>query len=342
MRRVLLTGADGFIGSHCLEHFLATTDWQIVCIAMWDHGGISERLTQSRMMREHTRVEIHTHDLSAPLSPLLLRKLGRIDAVVHFAAESHVDTSISEPRMVISNNVACTLTVMEAARVLQPAIVIQVSTDEVYGPAEDEVGHAEWSPLLPSNPYSGSKAAQEVIAASYWRTFGVPVAISNAMNCVGERQHPEKFLPMVIRRVLRGETLDIHASADHSDMGSRIYLHARNYSDACRWLIERNEVTHFNTGVRPPPHGTRPDKWNIPGQSRLSNLEFAQRVAAIIGKPLSWRVVDGNAGRPGHDLHYGLDGRKIHAAGWAPPVAFDAALVKTVQWYLNNPQWLDL
>lgn len=340
MRHVLLTGADGFIGSHCVEHLLANTDWQILCLSSWNHGGFTERMTESHLIEHQDRVQVYTHDLVADLSPILLRKLGAIDAIVHFAAESHVDTSIASPRMVIENNVACTLTVLEAARALRPRIVIQVSTDEVYGPTTDDVGHPEWSPLLPSNPYSGSKASQECVAVAYWRTYGVPVVISNAMNCVGERQHPEKYLPMVIRRVLRGEVVQIHAAP--GDVGSRNYLHARTYADACRWLIARDEVTQFQTGDRSPPFGTRPDRWNIPGQKRLSNLAFAQQIADIIGKPLRYEIADGNLSRPGHDLHYGLAGEKIRRAGWEPPMDFDRALVKTVEWYLRNPSWLEL
>ena len=340
MKRVLLTGADGFIGSHCVEHFLANTDWQIVCISSWRHGGFTERMTESHLAEHRKRVDVYTHDLVADLSPLLIKKLGRIDAIVHFAAESHVDTSIAYPRIVTENNVDVTLTMLEAARKLQPDIMIQVSTDEVYGPALDDVGHAEWSAMLPSNPYSGSKAAQESVCIAYWRTFGVPVVISNAMNCIGERQHPEKFLPMVIRSVLRGDEVTIHASDD--GIGSRNYLHARTYSDACKWLIEREQVTQFQTGNRKPPFGARLDRWNIPGQCRLTNLEFAEKVASIIGKPLRYNLTDGNLSRPGHDLHYGLDGAKIKAAGWTSPMDFDASLEKTVAWYLHNPSWLEL
>ncbi len=339
VKRVLLTGADGFIGSHCVEHFLARTDWQIVCLSSWSHGGFTERLTDSHVADHRRRVEVYTHDLTADLSPLLLSKLAPIDAVVHFAAESHVDTSIAEPRMVILNNVACTLTVLELARRLTPKIVIQISTDEVFGPADD-VGHAEWSPLLPSNPYACSKGSQELAAISFWRTYGVPVVIVNAMNNIGERQHPEKFLPTVVRSVMRGETVRIHASGD--TVGSRNYLHARTFADACRWLIERGEVTHFQTGDRPPPYGARPDRWNVPGQKRLTNLEFAQRIATLVGKPLHYELIDGNQDRPGHDLHYGLDGTKITQAGWVAPMDFDASLEKTVAWYLNNPSWLEL
>lgn len=334
MKRVLLTGADGFIGSHCVEHFLATTDWSIVCLSSWNHGGFTERMTESHLGEHRGRVTVLTHDLRADLSPLLIRKLGSIDAIVHFAAESHVDTSIAQPRMVIENNVACTISVMEAARRLEPKIVIQVSTDEVYGPAVDDAGHPEWAPLLPSNPYSGSKGAQECVSICMWRTFGVPVVIANAMNCIGERQHPEKFLPMVIRGVLAGAEVSIHASPE--GVGSRNYLHARTYADACRWLIARGSPAMYAAGA------ARPDRWNIPGQRRLSNLEFAQRIADLIGKPLNYSIMDGDKARPGHDLHYGLDGAKIAAAGWKAPMDFDASLEKTVAWYLKNPAWLEL
>jgi dTDP-D-glucose 4,6-dehydratase len=140
---------------------------------------------------------------------------------------------------------------------------------------------------------------------------------------------------MIIRCVLQERIVRIHASED-GIAGSRNYLHARTYSDACRWLIERGGVAHFDAST------DRPDRWNIPGQKRLSNLEFAQRVAAIIGLPLKYEIADGNISRPGHDLHYGLDGTKITEAGWTPPLDFDAALERTVRWYLRNHTWLEL
>lgn len=356
---ILITGADGFIGSHMVEHILATKpDWPIVCLCSWRQGGIAERLSDSSHFQKHRdRVRVITHDLTAPLSPLAVESLMDVTGIVHFAADSHVDRSIEDPPRVIANNVAVTVNALELARQIKPWVFVQISTDEVYGPAPDGYCHKEWDPIIPSNPYSASKAAQEAIAISYWRTFAVPVVITNTMNNVAERQSAEKFLPMIIRRVLRGETLEIHAVGDR--VGSRYYLHARNHADAVCYLIEKHGFRYYpdgipegaNVAVDPPPwtgmtehmypKADRPPRYNVVGEKELTNLELAQMVAGIIGKPLRYELVDAHSSRPGHDLRYALDGTKLADAGWTPPVPLEASIKKTVKWYLANPEWLE-
>lgn len=338
-KRVLITGPDGFIGSHCVEHLLATTDWHIVGLASWRQGGMGARLSDSRHVQANrNRLTVLTHDLRGPIDSVLTRQIGHCDAVIHFAADSHVDRSIETPRPFIENNVAVTLTMLEWARVARPGVFIQISTDEVYGPAYGEHRHREWEPAIPSNPYSGSKAAQEAIAISYWRTYGVPVVITNTMNNVGERQHPEKFLPMIIRRVMRDEVVTIHAV--DGKPGSRFYLHARNHADACRWIIDRGEPSSFPGLGRPGPDADRPDRWHIVGDVELDNLALARLVARMVGKPLRYELVDAHSARPGHDPRYALDGAKIADAGWTPPVPFIESLERTVRWYMAHPEWL--
>lgn len=328
---LLLTGADGFVGSHILEHVLETTDWDVTIICSWNQMGISERVSLVRQGREE-RVRVQTHDLRAPLSDVLREWIGEVDYIINCASESHVDRSITDPGQFIRNNVDLVINMLDYARFAEPDAFIQISTDEVYGPAPGTMRHAEWSPIKPSNPYSASKAAQEAIAYSYWRTYGVPVIITNTMNIIGERQDPEKYVPMIIRSVLDGETLTIHGSPEA--IGSRFYLHARNQADALITLLQQCAERHHS-------EGDDMARFNVVGELELNNLELAQMVADHIGMPLKYELVDFHSTRPGHDLRYALDGTKLDEEyGWTPPVPFQESLERTVDWYIKHPEWL--
>lgn len=334
MKRVLLTGAGGFIGHHVLEHLLHETDWQLVATDSFRHKGKTDRIRQvleNGPPEWRERVQVVMHDLGAPVASQLAHKIGAVDYVLALASLSHVDTSITDPVGFTRNNVDIALSTLEYARDAAPRHLIWVSTDEVYGPVKSGYAHMEWAPILPSNPYAASKAAQEAIAISYWRTYGVPLSIVNCMNLIGQRQDPEKYLPMLIRRIHRGEQVTVHGRED--DIGSRHYLHARNLADAILYVFRSLPPAPF-------PLSGRPDRYNIVGPDRVSNLELAEQVATIIGEPLRYRLEDFHTTRPGHDPHYGLDGGKLAALGWKPPVPFAASLEKTVRWTLANPEWL--
>ena len=340
-KTVLITGPDGFIGSHCVEHILSTTDWDVVCSASWRHDGVPERLSDSEYVKfNRSRLRFITHDLTSPFSKVAISRLPKINYIIHFASDSNVDRSISHPVDVIRNNVLVTLHVMELARIIKPKAVIQISTDEVYGPAEDGYNHKEWDPIIPSNPYAASKAAQESIATSYWRTYGVPVILTNTMNNIGERQSADKFLPMIIRSVLNGDCVNIHSSK--GVVGSRYYLHARNHADACVHLLKVKPPSSYKTHGRLPPYSDRPDRWNVVGDREIDNLSLAKEVASIIGKPLVFDLVDAHSCRPGHDLRYALDGDKLWGSGWVAPVSFDRSLEQTVKWFVDNQEWLSV
>lgn len=319
-----MTGAAGFIGAHAIEYLQENTDWDIVGLASFRHRG-----DPLRAWRFSHRTTLLHADLTAPIGPRLAAEIGLVDYVWHFAAESHVDRSIAEPRPFIENNVSVTITMLEYARLTKPRVFVQVSTDEVYGPAPRGTAHKEWSAHVPSNPYSASKAAQEAIAVAYWRTYGVPVAITSTMNNIGERQDPEKFVPMVIRKVAAGEVVPIHGTP--GNIGSRFYLHAQNHADAIRFLCERPVAMY--------PAMPMPDKYNVVGEQEIDNLALAQRIAEIIGKPLRYELIDFHSARPGHDARYALDGSKLAALGWKAPVPLDEALVRMVNWTLNHPEW---
>lgn len=329
MTTVLVTGIAGFIGSHTVEHLQEATDWRIVGLASFRHSGDPLRLDSF----DFGRTEIHRCDLTAPISPRLADRIGPVDYIINMAAESHVDRSIIDPRPFIENNVSLAITMLDYARVVRPKAFIQISTDEVYGSAPPGTFHKEWSTLLPSNPYSASKAAQEAIAISYWRTFGVPVIITNTMNNFGERQDTEKFVPKVIKNVYNQESVTIHGREGY--IGSRFYLHARNHADALLFILQN---------VIPEPYSEdgadRPSRFNIVGEREINNLDLAHMIADVMKKPLIYGLEDFHAQRPGHDRRYALDGKKIADLGWSPPLPLEESLERTINWTLKNTEWL--
>ncbi len=331
MTRVLVTGSAGFIGSHFVEHVLCNTDWDVVGLDSFRHRGDPCRVDHL----DPSRYSVFTADLSAPLGRLLGR-IGYVDYCVNFASESHVDRSITDPVPFVQNNVNIALNMLEWARVAKPKVFIQVSTDEVYGPATD-VDHTEWSTTLPSNPYSASKAAQEAIAISYWRTYGVPVVITNTMNNFGERQDAEKFIPLCIQKIANGETVPIHTGLD-GQPGSRFYLHARNHADACLYLLDYYENHHL---AQFPQGFDRPARYNVVGDTEMDNERLCELIGRMMNKPAITERVDFHSSRPGHDPRYALDGSKLERLGWTPPVPFLASLQKTVDWTLEHSEWLE-
>ena len=335
-KRVLLTGASGFVGSHVLRHLLTTTDYEVVCLASFRHRGLTDRirLATDGVDDSYTRTRVITHDLTAPISPVLASEIGRIDYLLNVASESHVDRSITDPGPFIQNNVALITNVLDYARSYPVEKFLHVSTDEVYGPAPVGHAHREWEDqYFPSNPYSASKAAQESIAFSYWRTYDIPIIITNTMNIVGEMQDTEKFIPMTIKRALSGDTMNIHA-APTGEIGSRFYLHARNQADALLFALDQPTPRYGEAAV--------PAKWHVVGEREVDNLEMAQMVADYVGQPLRYELVDFHSSRPGHDLRYALDGQKIADAGWKAPLSLEESLERTVKWTLSHPEWLTL
>ena len=337
VKHVLATGVAGFGGHHLVEHLLATTDWRITGLVSFKHQGCPRRLAH---LHPNERLRIVYTDLASPITARTMDTIvdaGPVDVVINAAAQSHVDRSISDPVPFVANNVAVALHMLEAARALNPRVFLQVSTDEVYGPAAPGYAHREWDPPIPSNPYAASKAAQEAIAVSYWRTYGVPVVVTNTMNLIGERQDTEKFVPMTIAKIARGEEVVIHGSPPN--VGSRYYLHARNWADAHRFLALRKPAQY----VDPALGGAAvqmPDRYHVVGEREVTNLEMAERIASFVGRPLRHRFEDFHSTRPGHDRRYALDGAKLAAAGWKLPVPLDASLERTVRWTLEHPEWM--
>jgi dTDP-glucose 4,6-dehydratase len=387
MKRVILTGVGGFIGAHCLEYFLEHTDWEILGIDSFRHKGILRRLDDGldryyfqtvpnkyagpdsvqKALGVSDRVKIFYHDLSVPISPqlenlLMDRKIDdrgkvvekKIDYVINMASDSAVERSTTDPTHCLRNNYELCINMLEFARKIKPEFFLQVSTDEVYGeanPDPDDPGHKEWATIMPSNPYAASKAAQEAVAISYWRTYDLPVVISNCMNIIGEWQDPEKFLPKIIGYIIQNKEMPIYADVVESEdydleedgkrwkIGSRVYLHARNKADALVFLSKRKPAL-YSQGAK------RPDRYNICGVNELNNLELAQKVANIIKKVpgykdvnLRYKLIPSESARPGYDRRYALDGTKLRDMGWKPPMDFDESLERIVKWTLQHSEW---
>lgn len=333
MIKVLVTGSAGFAGKHLIDHLIQKTDWKIIGIDSFRHRGDSERI----IGKHKDRYEIHLTDLNAPLSKRLIRKIGTVDYILNLASESHVDRSITDPVSFFQNNVNVALHMLDAARELEPKKFIQISTDEVYGPALESHDHKEWEAILPSNPYSASKAAQESAAISFWRTYGVPVYITNTMNMFGEMQDAEKFIPLCISRILKGECVTIHGRGDY--IGTRKYLHARNHADALLFLLQNVEPEKYLDSLE---FVSKPHRFNVVGDIELDNLSLAQMIAGILNRDLIFELQDFHAitTRPGHDRRYSLDGSKLKNFGWKAPIEFEKSLETTIKWYLSNKEWL--
>lgn len=339
MKTVLITGASGFVGHHVVEGILKGTDWNIVTIdrlSSTTKNGF-DRLRDIKAY-DNKRVTRFTHDLNTEIGEGLVKELGAINYVLHLAADSHVDRSISTPIPFVMNNIRSTLTMLEYARAIKDTSLekfLYFSTDEVYGTAPEGVNYKEGDRFNCGNPYSASKAGSECLCDAYANTFKLPIIITNTMNIIGERQHPEKFFPMVINKVLTGEKLFIHSDETKTKPGKRHYLHARNIAEAMIFIL-KNSTEILNT------EDSSIGRFNIVGEKEFDNLQFAQAIADAVGKPLNYELIDFHSSRPGHDLRYGLDGTKLKAMGFSYPVPVDESIKRVVEWTLRkeNISWL--
>lgn len=339
MKNILVTGGAGFIAHHFVNYLLRNTEYNIVTLDRLDYSGNLNRLNEvvmSAPQPERKRVKTIFHDLKAELNPQIISAIGKIDIVVHLAAGSHVDRSIDYPMEFIMDNVIGTANILEYAKKCDNLErFIYFSTDEVFGPAPNGVKYKENDRYNSTNPYSASKAAGEEIVVAYENTYKLPCYITHTMNVFGERQHPEKYIPMCIKRVRNGEKITVHSDQSKTKAGSRHYIHASDVADAIWFLInyDNYKLTVDDFG------GAKCHKFNIVGSEEMDNLELARFVANCQGKDLVYEMVDFHSSRPGHDLRYALDGTKMKDMGWTPqPVK--TRLKQTIEWTLENDRWL--
>lgn len=329
-KRILVTGGAGFIGHHFCEHLLKNTNWDIVVFDRLNYASSGFDRLRDVDVYDDKRVTILTADFSQPIKEGLAKEIGQVDYIVHIGAESHVDKSIEDPEPFVMANVVGTMRLLDFARTQDRLKwFVMFSTDEVYGPAPEGVYYKEWDRYNATNPYSATKAGAEQLAMAYANTYRVPVIVTNTMNVFGERQHPEKFIPMTVRKVLKGQTVTIHADSTKTKAGSRFYIHARNVAAAIMFLLD---------------HAKFRERYNIVGEKEVNNLELAKFIAKVVGKPLKYEMVDFHSSRPGHDLRYALDGTKLKKMGLRYPKTFEQSLRKTIEWTLSpkNKRWLDI
>lgn len=329
MARVLLTGAGGFVGSHVLDVLLTATDWQVVAVDSFRHNGTVDRMIEGGEAGGFSAIP---HDLTVPFSRRQLDQIGKLDYIIHVASRCSVPESIESPADFVRNNVDSTLTVLELARAqwcydgvntrVPDHRLILLSTDEVYGPTRV----ADYTDHRPSSPYAASKAAQEDLVHAWNRTYGIPSTIVNSANMFGERQSTLAYIPRVIAAVLTGRPVQIHTW--HDEPGVRYYTYVRNTAQAIvDRLVSDGHQAHWVARV---------GRLALSGQHRIDNLELAQRIAGMIGRPLRYELIDGPAVRPGYDPGYQPLGG---GADWAE-LSFTTGLERTVKWYVDHPEWL--
>jgi len=340
MKRALITGGAGFIAHHLIGQILERTDWEIISLDRLDYSGNLNRLHDLMLTFDpevRKRVKIVHHDLKAELNPLVCSEVGNVDYIIHLAAGSHVDRSIDYPMEFVMDNVVGSVNILEFARTQKNLErFVYFSTDEVFGPAPDGIKYKENDRYNSTNPYSATKAAAEEIAVAYENTYGLPIYITHTMNVFGERQHPEKFIPMCIKRARDGESVTIHSDSTKTIPGSRHYIHAEDVADAVLFLLDYEGEFENTWG------GAKCPKFNIVGSEELNNLDLATIIAEAQGKELKYEMVDFHSSRPGHDLRYALDGDKMKQLGWEPAKSVRERIAEVTRWTLDNERWISL
>ncbi len=309
---ILVTGGAGFIGSHLVDRLLERPEVSVTVLDKLTYSGKLANLDAHRDDERFTFVRGDVTDRDA-VGPLV----DKADTVIHSAAESHVDRSIIEPREFVLSNVLGTQVMLEACRRGEKPMLL-VSTDEVYGALE--VGSfSEMSPLQPNSPYAASKAGADLLARSYFVTFGMAVTVVRGTNTFGPRQDPEKAIPTFTLAALEGRELPVYGDGSQR----REWLYVADFVRAILTVMDR---------------GTPGDVYNIGGGREVPNVELARTICRLLGAPES--LVGFVEDRPGHDIRYSLTWEPLEALGWKPQTPFEDGLARTVQWYRDNRDWV--
>jgi dTDP-glucose 4,6-dehydratase len=316
--KILVTGGAGFIGSAFVRMLADETGWRVINLDKLTYAGNLENLSS---IEEGPCYRFVHGDICDERLVMALMEEERPDAIVHFAAESHVDRSILSPEPVIRTNFNGTFTLLEAARQQRVSRFVHVSTDEVYGSLEQPREATEEYPMNPSSPYSASKAGSDLLVRSYFVTYKLPVVITRASNNYGPYQFPEKLIPLMIANACEDKPLPVYG--DGLQIRDWLYV-----DDHCRGIL---------AVLR---QGREGEIYNIGGNRSLPNLEVVRRVLDLTGKPAS--LIQYVTDRPGHDRRYALSSEKImRETGWQPLVEFESGLARTIDWYRANRAWVE-
>ena len=314
--RIFITGGAGFIGSNFIRHVLHAKNSH--AIVNYDKLTYAGNLANLHSIAHHPGYQFVKGDICDPIATEAAMR--GCDSVVHFAAESHVDRSIYEPAPVIQTNVTGTFTLLEVARRLGVSRFVHISTDEVYGDIAPGAFANEDSPVLPSSPYSASKAASDLLVRSYVRTYKFPALITRSSNNYGPYQFPEKFLPLMITNALSDKPLPIYGDGKQQ----RDWLHVEDNCRGILAVLERGKIGEV---------------YNIGGSHVEENLDMVHRLLQLTGKPQS--LLSYVADRPGHDRRYALDSTKIETElGWKRGIPLEDGIRQTIDWYKENAKWV--
>ncbi|HEY6093524.1 MAG TPA: dTDP-glucose 4,6-dehydratase [Gallionellaceae bacterium] len=334
MRKILITGGAGFIGSAVVRQFIHETDATVINVDKLTYAGnlqsLSSVASNPRYLFEHV-------DICNAVEVARLFREHQPDAVMHLAAESHVDRSITGPATFIQTNIVGTYTLLEAARNYWSALDLSrkqafrfhhISTDEVYGSLGETGFFTEDTAYQPNSPYSASKASSDHLVRAWHHTYGLPVVTTNCSNNYGPYHFPEKLIPLMILNAVDGKALPIYGKGDNI----RDWLYVDDHARALRLVLARGKVGEV---------------YNIGGWNEKTNLEVVHAICTILdelhpqGAPHA-RLITYVQDRPGHDHRYAIDASKIaRELGWKPMETFESGLRKTVEWYLNSPDWVD-
>ena len=339
MKKVLITGGAGFIAHHIIAHILKNTDWDIVTLDRLDLSGNLNRLHEildEFSAADKKRLKIVFHDLKAEINSQIKSDLGKPDMILHLAAASHVDRSIIYPMEFVLDNIVGTVNLLDFARSLKNLKkFVYFSTDEIFGNAPEGVSYKEYDRYNSTNPYSASKASAEEFCVAYENTYKLPIIITHTMNVFGERQHPEKFIPMTIQRVRDSEKVFIHANKEKTKAGSRHYIHAQDVADGLMFILDLKDYKHdgdFGDAKCP--------KFNLVGPEEINNLDLAKKIAKVQNRKLIYELIDNHSSRPGHDLRYSLSPDLLKSLGWEPKIKLSKRIEEVVDWSLKNKRWL--
>lgn len=314
--RLLVTGGAGFIGSCFIRHILNKyPNYKVINLDALTYAGNIENLNDVRNNPNYTFVHGDICD-----KKLIRDLISQVDNVVNFAAESHVDRSITGPEIFIQTNVQGTLNLLQTCKEIGIERYLQVSTDEVYGSLGKTGYFTEETPLAPNSPYSASKASADLLVRAYYETYKMPVLITRCSNNYGPYQYPEKLIPFFISKLLKGQKVPVYGDG----MNIRDWLYVYDHCEAIDVVLHK---------------GTVGEVYNVGGHNEKANIEITKLILSAMGKDeTSMEYVED---RLGHDRRYAIDNTKIQTQlGWQPSLTFEEGIKLTIDWYLNNQEWM--